>query len=47
VRYREIAGAHPKLAACIQELHSRVACGEACNIDYYLLLGVRVWVHAF
>jgi tetratricopeptide (TPR) repeat protein len=41
VRYREIAGAHRKLIARIQGLRSRVAAGEACNIDYYLLLGVR------
>ena len=41
VRYREIAGAHRKLTARIQGLRSRVAAGEACNIDYYLLLGVR------
>ncbi|XP_062210987.1 uncharacterized protein LOC133912335 [Phragmites australis] len=41
VRYREIAGAHRKLTARIQGLRSRVAAGEACNIDYNLLLGVR------
>nr|XP_025880133.1 uncharacterized protein LOC4332590 isoform X2 [Oryza sativa Japonica Group] len=41
VRYREIAGAHRKLTARIQGLRSRVAAGEACNIDYYALLGVR------
>ena len=41
MRYREIAGAHRKLTARIQALRSRVAAGEACNIDYYLLLGVR------
>ncbi|PAN50042.1 hypothetical protein PAHAL_9G493500 [Panicum hallii] len=41
VRYREIAGAHRKLTARIQGLRTRVAAGEACNIDYYLLLGVR------
>ncbi|CAN6313070.1 unnamed protein product [Urochloa humidicola] len=41
VRYREIAGAHRKLTARIQGLRGRVAAGEACNIDYYLLLGVR------
>ena len=41
VRYREIAGAHRKLTARIQGLRSRVAAGEACNVDYYLLLGVR------
>ncbi|KAF0910109.1 hypothetical protein E2562_001337 [Oryza meyeriana var. granulata] len=41
VRYREIAGAHRKLTARIQGLRGRVAAGEACNIDYYALLGVR------
>jgi tetratricopeptide (TPR) repeat protein len=41
VRYREISGAHRKLTARIQGLRGRVAAGEACNIDYYLLLGVR------
>jgi tetratricopeptide (TPR) repeat protein len=41
VRYREIAGAHRKLIARIQGLRGRVAVGEACNIDYYALLGVR------
>ncbi|XP_006649952.1 uncharacterized protein LOC102720029 [Oryza brachyantha] len=41
VRYREIAGAHRKLIARIQGLRGRVAAGEACNIDYYALLGVR------
>jgi tetratricopeptide (TPR) repeat protein len=41
VRYREIAGAHRKLTARTKELRGRVAAGEACNIDYYLLLGVR------
>ncbi|GJN31237.1 hypothetical protein PR202_gb19607 [Eleusine coracana subsp. coracana] len=41
VRYREIAGAHRKLVARIQGLRARVAAGEACNVDYYLLLGVR------
>ena len=41
MRYCEIAGAHRKLTARIEGLHSRVAAGEACNVDYYLLLGVR------
>ncbi|CAM0872851.1 unnamed protein product [Alopecurus aequalis] len=41
VRYREIAGAHRKLIARIQGLRGRVALGEACNIDYHALLGVR------
>jgi tetratricopeptide (TPR) repeat protein len=41
VRYCEIAGAYRKLTARIQGLRGRVAAGEACNIDYYLLLGVR------
>ncbi|KAL5210085.1 hypothetical protein ABZP36_005708 [Zizania latifolia] len=41
VRYREIAGAHRKLTARIQGLRGRVAVGEACNIDFYALLGVR------
>uniref|UniRef100_A0ACD5XK28 Uncharacterized protein n=1 Tax=Avena sativa TaxID=4498 RepID=A0ACD5XK28_AVESA len=41
VRYREIAGAHRKLIARIQGLRGRVAVGEACNIDYHALLGVR------
>ncbi|PWZ07685.1 hypothetical protein Zm00014a_042543 [Zea mays] len=41
VRYCEIAGAHRKLTARIQGLRGRVAAGEACSIDYYLLLGVR------
>lgn len=41
VRYREIAGAHRKLTARIQALRGRVAAGEACSIDYYVLLGVR------
>jgi hypothetical protein len=40
VRYREIGGAHRKLTACIQGLRNCIAIGEACNIDYYLLLGV-------
>uniref|UniRef100_A0A0D9VT50 J domain-containing protein n=1 Tax=Leersia perrieri TaxID=77586 RepID=A0A0D9VT50_9ORYZ len=41
VRYREIAGAHRKLTTRIQELRRRVGAGEACNIDYYALLGIR------
>jgi tetratricopeptide (TPR) repeat protein len=41
VLYREIAGAHRKLIARIKGLRGRVAAGEACNIDYYLLLGLR------
>ena len=41
MRYREITGAHRKLTAHIQGLCSRVAAGEACNVDCYLLLGVR------
>jgi hypothetical protein len=41
VRYSEIAGAHRQLIARIQGLRGRVAVGEVCNIDYYLLLGVR------
>ncbi|XP_068662419.1 uncharacterized protein [Aristolochia californica] len=41
VRYREVAGKLRSLNAKIQELRQRVASGEAYNVDYYALIGLR------
>lgn len=41
VRYRDIAGDLRALASRTQDLRQRVARGEAYNVDYYALIGVR------
>ncbi|CAA7388957.1 unnamed protein product [Spirodela intermedia] len=41
VRYHDIAGDLRALASRTQELRQRVARGEAYNVDYYALIGVR------
>ncbi|KAG9459607.1 hypothetical protein H6P81_004115 [Aristolochia fimbriata] len=41
VRYREVSGKLRSLNAKIQELRQRVASGEAYNVDYYALIGLR------
>ncbi|KAG6531364.1 uncharacterized protein LOC122050787 [Zingiber officinale] len=41
VRYRDIPANLPALTARIQHLRGRIAAGEANNVDYHTLLGVR------
>ncbi|MQL84829.1 hypothetical protein Taro_017335 [Colocasia esculenta] len=41
VRYRDIPGDLRELLSRIQELRQRVARGEAFNVDYHALVGVR------
>ncbi|KAG6467405.1 hypothetical protein ZIOFF_074776 [Zingiber officinale] len=41
VRYRDIPANLRALTARIQHLRGRIAAGEANNVDYYALLGVR------
>ncbi|ONK63266.1 uncharacterized protein A4U43_C07F13180 [Asparagus officinalis] len=41
VRYRDIPSSLRVLTGRIQELRRRVASGEGCDVDYYVLIGVR------